>query len=221
MHPLEETIDGSFHHSKQQQRRRSSLDNSALSAEESFISLIPDIEDYDTSARKRRYSLNNNENKNTTFLAEILSQRPKKDLDLDLDCHMSNHSKGTSNGRYPSRDANKLDDGTGDTQNTSLIDTLDMSDSSMESSCGTFCDAEEGEPANRAYLRKDLGASCFWDDDFDTGSDDEGEKTARPLVPSNERNERIQAALERVRKSKEKEATTALENSTTEMETSN
>ena len=220
MHPLAETLDGSFHQSKQQQKRRSSLDNSALSAEESFISLIPDIEDYDASARKRRYSLNNSVNKNTTFLAELLTNRPKKDLDLDLDCHMSNHSKGPQNGRYSSRHSNKLDDGTGDTQNTSLVDTLDMSDSSMESSSGTFCDAEEGEPANRAYLQKDLGASCFWDDDFDNGSDDEGAKTVKPLVPNNERNERIQAALERVRKSKEKDTITP-ENVVTEMETTN
>jgi hypothetical protein len=28
--------------------------------------------------------------------------------------------------------------------------------------CDSFCDATEKEPANAHYLRKDLGASCFW-----------------------------------------------------------
>lgn len=217
MHPLAETLDDSFHHSKQQHKRRSSLDNSALSAEESFMSLIPDMEEYDSSARKRRYSLNNSENKNTTFLAELLPSRPKRDLDLDF--HTSNHSKASPNARTSSPHTNKLDDGTGDTQNTSLIDTLDMSDSSMESSSGTFCDADEGEPANRAYLQKDLGASCFWDDDFNAESDDEGTNSVKPLVQNSERNERIQAALERVRKSKEKG--TAAENAGTGTEEAN
>ena len=203
MHPLEETLDEDFHGPGQQKKRRSSLDNSALSAEETFLSLLPDIKEYGASARKRRYSLNSCENKNTTFLAELIPSRPKKELDMD--CHASTHSGGPRrSGRFSSRHSNKLDDGTGDTQNTSLGDTLDLSESSMESSSGTFCDAEEGEPANRAYLQKDLGASCFWDDDFESDSDNEAKgKAAHPLLVSSERNERIQAALERVRKAKE------------------
>ena len=213
MHPLEAALDSSFHNPTQQKKRRSSLDNSALSAQESFMScLIPDIEDYGgSSSRKRRYSLNSCEYKNTTFLAELMPTRNKKEVDLDLDFHTSGHSEGPVTGRgggtrRHSRDSNKLQDGTGDTQNTSLGDTIDLSESSMEeSSSGTFCDAEEGEPANRAYLQKDLGASCFWDDDFESDSDEENEKPAKTLpTSSNERNQRIQAALERVRKAKEK-----------------
>ena len=214
MHPLEATLDSSFHNPKQQMKRRSSLDNSALSAEESFMSLIPDIKEYGSSSRRRRYSLNSCENKTTTFLAELLPKRCKKDLDMDF--HASGHSDGPvrrCGGRGGTRESNnKLENGTGDTQNTSLGDTMDLSESSMESSSNTFCDAEEGEPANRAYLQKDLGASCFWDDDFESGSDEEnGKPVVKALPRSSERNQRIQAALERVRKSKEKGNSTPLE----------
>ena len=200
MHPLEQTLDKSFHGQPTQTRRRSSLDNSALSAENSFMSLglFGDKDDYHTSSKQRRYSLNSCENKPTLFLADLGPAREKEDLDLD--CHNSGHSKEC---RYSSRFANKMDDGTGDTQNTSLISALDLSESSMESSSGTFCDAEEGEPANRSYLQRDLGASVFWYDDSETGSD--SEQPRKNLAPSfNERNERIQAALDRVRKAKDR-----------------
>lgn len=178
--------------------------------------LILDIKDYGISSRKRRYSLDSCEYKATTFLAELVPTRRKKDLDCDF--HSSGHSEGPVTGRGGgtrySRHSHK-DGASADTQNTSLGDTLDLSDSSMEdSSSGTFCDAEENEPANRAYLQKDLGASCFWDDGFESDSDEENEKPAKPLPSSNERNQRIQAALERVRKAKEQGTTATIQEET-------
>jgi hypothetical protein len=35
-------------------------------------------------------------------------------------------------------------------------------DDSASSDCDSFCEANEQEPANKVYLKTDLGASCFW-----------------------------------------------------------
>jgi hypothetical protein len=48
-----------------------------------------------------------------------------------------------------------------------ISDNNDTDDESFEDDdsnddCDSFCDATEKEPANAQYLRKDLGASCFW-----------------------------------------------------------
>lgn len=44
------------------------------------------------------------------------------------------------------------------------------------SDCDSFCDANEKEPANREYLVRDLGASCFWgsSDGLDIGEPTRG-----------------------------------------------
>jgi hypothetical protein len=215
MHPLGQTLDASFHQPKQQ-RRRSSLDNSCLSAAESFFTLIQDIEEYELSSpqrqRIRRFSLNNSESMPITFLADLLPRAPKKELDEDF--HSSAHPGGEGD-RYQSSHSAKLEDGSGETQDTSTMDSMvELSESSMdddEDSCDSFCDAEEYEPANRAYLRRDLGASCFWDDDMYGDmeeSEDDEEKILRGLPQSNER---IQAALERVRRASKKTAVNTAE----------
>lgn len=221
MHPLDEIIEDNFHRPKQQ-RRRSSLDNSCLSAQESILSLIPDIDDYEHSSAKRRFSLNGNENKTCTFLAEIFPTRSSSKKDLDLDFHASTHGEARpmpdASGRYSSRHTNNKieEEASGET-----LDTLDSSESILgddDDSCDSFCDAEAGEPANRSYLRQDLGASCFWDDDMydiQDESEREEEKVIAKSLP--QANERIQAALSRVRNGKKgnNNATGTTEASTT------
>jgi hypothetical protein len=51
----------------------------------------------------------------------------------------------------------------------------DFSDDSNFSDCDSFCDASVQEPANREYLQKDLGASCFWEMSFSDLEDCEDE----------------------------------------------
>jgi hypothetical protein len=212
MHPLGQTLDESFHQPKEQ-KRRSSLDNSCLSAAESFYTLIQDIGEYELSypqrQRIRRLSLNNSESMPITFLADLLPRAPKKELDEDF--HSSSHRAGEGD-RYQSSQSTKLEDGSGETEDTSAMDSMiELSESSMDDdddddSCDSFCDAEESEPANSAYLRKDLGASCFLDDDMYGDmeeSEEDEEKILRRLPQSNER---IQAALERVRRASKKTA---------------
>lgn len=207
MHPLENVLDEEFHR-KPQQRRRSSLDNSCLSSKESFLSLLADIETYDYSQKRRRFSLNNTQYKPTTFLAGLLPRSDNKDV-LDLGLHNSTHREGQpvrdASGRYVSQRSSKVEeDMTLDSSESILGDDDDDDD---DDSCDSFCDAEEGEPANRSYLRQDLGASCFWDDDLDDmGLDEDGDdkQEIKVVITKSlpQSNERIQAALSRVRNGK-------------------
>lgn len=49
--------------------------------------------------------------------------------------------------------------------------------------CGSFCDANDGELANRDYLVKDLGASCFWaSSDHIFLPEDSGEPTIETIA---------------------------------------
>lgn len=45
--------------------------------------------------------------------------------------------------------------------------SFDDDDDDMSSECDSFCDAAETERANKEYLKKDLGASCFWSSNDD------------------------------------------------------
>jgi len=163
MHPLETTLDESVHTARAHAaKRRSSLDNSCLAAAETFRHLVPDCVDFTMSPR-RRLSLNAMEQaKTTTFLATNPDSRPK--LDLDADFHNSIHSSQAFL-RYANKSSHSA--GTFSTASGFGVAGGDRDDgsiggSSLESDADTFCDASVQEPANREYLRKDLGASCFW-----------------------------------------------------------
>jgi len=153
MHPLEVSLDESVHQTAGRPgvpRRRSSLDNSCLGAADTIRHIIPD-NDVEISAPRRRLSLCAKQTLTTTFLASTDS-RPK--LDLDADWHASNHSQQAMRGQKSGHSTA--------TQATPSSGAEDPSESSLESDADSFCDASVQEPANREYLRKDLGASCFW-----------------------------------------------------------
>lgn len=158
MHPLDHSLDDNFHQPKLQ-RRRSSLDNSCLGAAQSSL-LFFDADESEGS-RKRRLSLNNTTATIPTFLAE-LSVRPKS-KDLDMDWHESVHSRTSLMGENSPTEpgGNSMD-----SANNMSSAQSEESESSLDDSDGdSFCDASAEEPANRIYLRRDLGASCFWSDD--------------------------------------------------------
>lgn len=163
MHPLDHSLDENFHQPKLQ-RRRSSLDNSCLGAAQSSL-LVFNADDSE-GTRKRRLSLNNTTATIPTFLAEW-SVRPKS-KDLDMDWHESVHSRTSLMGE----DSPTATAGGGSVMQNSMgsakmsFGSVEGSESSLDDSDGdSFCDASAEEPANRIYLRKDLGASCFWSDD--------------------------------------------------------
>ncbi|EEC44145.1 predicted protein [Phaeodactylum tricornutum CCAP 1055/1] len=148
---LDASLHSQSHHGQRPARRRSSLDNSCLAAPETFREYLFDIgqddKDLERGPReRRRLSLNNRTSTTTIFLAGSPStHRPK--IDLDKDWHDSFHSKTP----------------------TDLLSSHHDSATSWDSDEDSFCDATEEEPANREYLRRDLGASCRWSDD---GSED-------------------------------------------------
>jgi hypothetical protein len=161
MHPLDSKLEESRqgHYAK----RRTSLDNSCLSAPESFRYTLPyDASgcDFDDSPR-RRLSLNNEVSVTTTFLAGPASHHGTREKQgLDVDFHSSVHgspSQLTRSKVPPLPESallspNAVSDGGSDFEE----------DLSCGSDCDSFCDASVQEPANREYLRRDLGASCFW-----------------------------------------------------------
>lgn len=184
MHPLDSSLDESLHTSRPgpPARRRSSLDNSQLAAAATFRQLMPDEDDeFDEKTPKRRLSLNAKlQNANTTFLAEMSnssSGRPK--VDLDADFHNSIHSASKPRSILKGSKAAYVSDPEGSP--TPLLADEDSSESSLESDCDSFCDASVQEPANREYIRKDLGASVFWNSAANDGFldlEDEGNAAA-------------------------------------------
>jgi hypothetical protein len=175
MHPLDHSLDENFHQPKFQ-RRRSSLDNSCLGAAQSSL-LSFGSDDSEGTRRLRRLSLNNTTATIPTFLAE-LSVRPKS-KDLDMDWHESVHSRtsmaasSTHNSPTAAAAAATTAGGGGVLRHSMASTNISFassegSESSMDDDSDgedSFCDASAEEPANRIYLRKDLGASCFWSDD--------------------------------------------------------
>lgn len=129
--------------------------------------------------RERRLSWNSAVSKPTTFLAGPMtpSSRPKK-VELDADFHHSHHSpksnscRGGSGGGSSGHAANLtnsppiVSDAGEDDDDDSSNDDGNADDhseeGSLDSDCDSFCDASFQEPANREYLRRDLGASCYW-----------------------------------------------------------
>jgi hypothetical protein len=161
MHPLDAKFDesGQAHYAK----RRTSLDNSCLSAPETFRFTLPyDASGYDfDDSPRRRLSLNNEATVTTTFLAGPASHHgPREKQGLDVDLHSSIHGSPSqlNRPRVPPLPTSALlspssvSDGGSDFED----------DLSGGSDCDSFCDASVQEPANREYLRRDLGASCFW-----------------------------------------------------------
>jgi hypothetical protein len=144
-------------------KRRTSLDNSCLSAPESFRYTLPyDASgcDFDDSPR-RRLSLSNEVSVTTTFLAGPASHHGTREKQgLDVDFHSSVHGSPSQlmRSKVPPLPESTLlspiaiSDGGSDFEE----------DLSCGSDCDSFCDASVQEPANREYLRRDLGASCFW-----------------------------------------------------------
>jgi hypothetical protein len=161
MHPLDSKLEESrqMHYAK----RRTSLDNSCLSAPETFRFALPYDEndcDFDDSPR-RRLSLNNAVSITTTFLAGAMSHHGSREKQgLDVDFHSSVHGSPSQRSRSkvpPLAESALL------SPNAVSDDGSDLEeDLSCGSDCDSFCDASVQEPANREYLRRDLGASCFW-----------------------------------------------------------
>ena len=176
MHPLEQSIDVDFH-KPNQVRRRLSLDNSCLSATESFTALLQEDERQEFEKKERRLSWDASmESTNTTFLASIRTspeQAKVTKVDLDADRHSSNHGSGhaaheRTHGKPSSHSKNSQPE-TIDSDSYSSSAEEESSESSFDddSDCDSFCDASIGEKANKTYLRRDLGASVMWsDDDF-------------------------------------------------------
>jgi hypothetical protein len=169
MHPLAISLDASLHSHKHAKRvkRRSSLDNSCLSAHESLRLMLDDNEDFER-AMPRRFSLNNKLRITATFMAELKPSCHIKD-DLDLDYHHSNHGPS---GNHCRKQVAALEPQSVDETEFSIDD---FSDDSNLSDCDSFCDASVQEPANKEYLQKDLGASCFWEMSFSDRDDCEDE----------------------------------------------
>ena len=171
MHPLDSSLDTSFHHSEKERgaRRRTSLDCQA-SLDSVRVSLFENEDDH-RFPRQHRLSLNNNITTTTLFLAGN-ETRPKC-VELDMDFHASTHSRASN--RMSSKHSGSLE-----TQETLICDSDNDSESSLESECDSFCDASVEAPANKEYLRKDLGASCWLGDSFESlsfdGNDNEGEE---------------------------------------------
>jgi hypothetical protein len=190
-HPLEQTLDESFHR-RPPVRRRSSLDNSGLTAEGAVRERIASSQDSLDDDRmqkqrpKRRPSLTD-VSVPVTFLANMngTSHRPRVDLDEDLHSsahnatHLPTPSKSnkqttfapatdlvspSSCGSSPphSNDINNSHDNWSNSS-TSSGDDGDGGDS--------FCDASVQEQANEEYIKTDLGASCFWSEGPDDLAD--------------------------------------------------
>lgn len=144
-------------------RRRLSLDNSCLQPSENSGHLYNSVQDHykeeecenetmvgimmmgDEDRRpkpRRRLSLNNRTSANSTFLASLSPKTSRTTSDLDHDLHDSLHS---SSHVVPMSTTSSCPD-----------------DDTFSDSEDSFCQASVAEPANRDYLRKDLGASCFW-----------------------------------------------------------
>lgn len=131
--------------------------NYSSSDEDIYASSSADEMDYGYPRRHaagpRRLSLNNCTSMNTTFLASTnysVSTADKSDLDMDwhLEAKANADDSGSS---VPTLNADEDDDD---------------DDDDMDS----FCDAEGAEPADQEYMRKDLGASCIWNDSSEEGA---------------------------------------------------
>lgn len=172
MHPLNITL-ADLPHEQQIPKRRSSLDNSLLApGRSSRLFTEADEEDEKESNQPRRLSLNNHARITISFLASGHLKRTHGDLDMDY--HKSEHAPG---------DAKKLSS-TGTTADVSDGDDDDDSTLSYDD-CDSFCDASVQQEADKDYLRRDLGASCIWDDTttVDTRLVEELEEMSLDSVP--------------------------------------
>lgn len=181
MHPLAISLDSSvhkhiyLHHDGPTKKRRTSLDNSCLSAAHASLQLLMNgssdhSDEFEHTSRPRRFSLNNESTIAVTFLAGLCGN--KQATDLDLDDHDDGYLKG----------GKQISSGTAET--LTFDDNGSDSCFSWDSDCDSFCDASVQEPANKEYLQKDLGASCFWDIDFSDMGEDHGALHDMPNVIS-------------------------------------
>lgn len=162
-HPLELTLDESFHRHTLA-RRRSSLDNSGLTAEGAMRERLASHDCNDVIQRhKRRPSLNIDITIPITFLATTNQSRPKVGLDEDL--HTSLH------GNIPVTEAAAYSGALGSFSTSSNIEDSFNYNSDDSSDGGSFCDASVQAKANHEYMKKDLGASCAWSDGPDDLAD--------------------------------------------------
>lgn len=167
MHPLNTALED-LPHEQQTQKRRSSLDNSCLAAGQSSKLLI-DAEEEDSN-QPRRLSLNSDTRISISFLASGHLKRVHGDLDVDF--HKSDHARQQG-------DTKKLSS-TGTTE----IDISDEESTISYDDCDSFCDASVQQEADKEYLRRDLGASCIWDDTtVETGLAEELEEMSLDSVP--------------------------------------
>jgi hypothetical protein len=173
MHPLDTSLDRSWHEGRHghKVKRRSSLDNSCLASNNSFRQIITLDFTASPARQHRRLSLNPSNTVTTNFMATGTDHRPQ--MELDLDWHTEEPVLSNGNPRRFERGTSKLIAESENSNETLItVDTekdhedeisLDSSNSSDSSSdCDSFCDASFHEPADKDYLRNNLGASCFW-----------------------------------------------------------
>lgn len=167
MHPLNTALED-LPHEQHTQKRRSSLDNSCLAPGRSSR-LLTDADDEDSN-QPRRLSLNNHTRISISFLASGHLKRMHSDLDMDN--HKSDHAPQHG-------DAKKLS-----STGTTAEDVSEGDSTLSYDDCDSFCDASVQQEADKDYLRRDLGASCIWDDTtVDTGLVEELEEMSLDSVP--------------------------------------
>jgi hypothetical protein len=181
MHPFDSSLDTSFHkhshHHQRKQARRSSLDNGCFYDKYELMSIASASLDSSShgsrAALPRRRSLNTELVIPTTFLASSTAPNINKITnDLDFDCHTWVNESPRNNNNNKA-----LYHSSHHTKPVAMEVTDDEQDSDRRhhESCGStdfdpnedsFCEASYAEPANKEYMMRDLGASCFLDDDM-------------------------------------------------------
>jgi hypothetical protein len=125
----------------------------------------------------RRLSLNPGNTVATTFLAGTDHRPP---AELDLDWHSSTHEPVGGNSRRFRSPSSKLAGSENSKETVATVATEDdeislnsSGGSNSSSDCDSFCDASFHEPADKDYLRNNLGASCFWNSNTSLGEEHE------------------------------------------------
>jgi hypothetical protein len=191
MHPFDCSLDTSFHkhshqpHHQRKQARRSSLDNGCFYDKHDLMSIasasLDDSSHGSRAALPRRRSLNTALVIPTTFLASSTAPKVNKiTSDLDLDCHIwVNESPQNYNNNnkalYPSSHHTKpvAMEVTDDEQDSDRRHNESCGSTDFDPNEDSFCEASFAEQANKEYMMRDLGASCFLDDDMLHDMDDD------------------------------------------------
>ena len=175
MHPLDRVHDTTFDkHDVKKAVRRTSLDNSCLQDKQDVLAKMITgstcLDDSNHEPVRRRLSLNNVMAKPTTFLATPAGDhQPKTELDMDYHVGEDNDDENDGDSGLPDSNSFVCQSSFGELGRGHVIseDEEDKDESSLLTDGDSFCEATGSEPANREYIVKELGASCFWDGDGD------------------------------------------------------